>query len=310
MKKILIYRHCSLGDFIVSLPAIKQIKNRIPNSKIYLACSVIKKTGYVKPHFVPIKKGIISEFIYFEKKISSYFNFFKTIKNLKFDMLYYLNEVQSNFKLNRDFVLFSLAGIKNKKGFDKFKYDYEKFNETYYLSKRVNQNIKIEDISFKNIFNINKIKYDKNYITLSLGGKNYLKKWNVNNWIKLVEKINFHFPNLKIKILGSIAEKKISQEICKINKIKIVNMCGKTDIVRLFEIIASSQYHISHDDGTMHIASAFKKKGIAIFGITSEKGRWFPLNFNQKIFYPRKNIDEIKVEEVFDIVYKNLLCFK
>ena len=87
-------------------------------------------------------------------------------------------------------------------------------------------------------------------------------------------------------------------------------MCGKTDIVRLFEIIASSQYHISHDDGTMHIASAFKKKGIAIFGITSEKGRWFPLNFNQKIFYPRKNIDEIKVEEVFDIVYKNLLCFK
>ena len=73
MKKILIYRHCSLGDFIVSLPAIKQIKNKFPNSKIYLACSVIKKTGYVKPHFVPIKKDIISEFIYFANFLRNFF---------------------------------------------------------------------------------------------------------------------------------------------------------------------------------------------------------------------------------------------
>lgn len=87
---------------------------------------------------------------------------------------------------------------------------------------------------------------------------------------------------------------------------KIINLCGNTNIRQLFDIIDSSKYHISHDDGTMHIASTFKKKGIAIFGITSEKGRWFPSNSNQKIFYPKKHINQIKPEKIINFIYRSL----
>ena len=35
MKKILIFRHASLGDFIVSIPAITMIRKKFVNHKIY-----------------------------------------------------------------------------------------------------------------------------------------------------------------------------------------------------------------------------------------------------------------------------------
>ena len=79
-KKILIYRHCSLGDFIVSLPAIKLIRENNPNAIIYLASLVKNEKSYVKPHRIPIREKLINKFIYFEHNILSIFNFFKLVK--------------------------------------------------------------------------------------------------------------------------------------------------------------------------------------------------------------------------------------
>ena len=42
----------------------------------------------------------------------------------------------------------------------------------------------------------------------------------------------------------------------------------------------------------MHVASVYGRPGAAIFGLTAPKGKWFPLNKKQKIFYPIKDINE------------------
>jgi ADP-heptose:LPS heptosyltransferase len=298
MNKILIYRNCSLGDFIVALPAIKLVKKLNPNSKIYFASQKRNVTGYVTPNLVPINKNIIDKFIIFDYKLFSILSFLLKIYNERFDKVYYLNAINSKNKLIRDSLIFKILNIKKKYGFDYQKFNYLKFNETYYLCKRVYKKIQQKDISLSNAI-INKKKNNQKYITLSLGGRHINKKWDIENWKILIKKIISKFPNIKIKIVGSNSEKKISNLITRINKNKINNLCGKTNIDQLFEIIKNSDYHISHDDGTMHIASIFKKKGIAIFGITSEKGRWYPTNYKQKIFYPKKNINEIKSEKIF-----------
>tara|TARA_A100001011_G_scaffold325694_1_gene348826 strand:- start:445 stop:1380 length:936 start_codon:yes stop_codon:yes gene_type:complete len=298
MNKILIYRNCSLGDFIVALPAIKLIKKKNPNSKIFFASQKRNIAGYITPNLVPIKKGIINKFIFYEYKLFSVLSFLFKIYNQRFDKVYYLNEINSKKKLIRDSFIFKFLNIKKRYGFDFEKFNYIKFNETYYLCKRVYKKVQKKNISFSNII-INKKKNDKKYITLSLGGRHVKKKWDVENWKILIKKILSKFPKIQIKIVGSNSEKKTSNLITKIDKSKIINLCGKTNIYQLFEIIKNSNFHISHDDGTMHIASLFKRKGIAIFGITSEKGRWYPTNIKQKIFYPKKNINEIKPEKIF-----------
>ena len=146
----------------------------------------------------------------------------------------------------------------------------------------------------------------KKFITISLGGRNIKKIWEIKNWEILIKKILNHFPNLNIKIVGSKKEKFSSEKICKINKKKIINMCGKTNINTLFNLINHSKYHLSHDDGTMHVASIFEKCGAAIFGITSEKGRWFPSNVKQLIFYPKEDINEINPHKVFKAIFYDL----
>ena len=112
MKKILIYRHCSLGDFIVALPAIKMIKDENPNSKIYLSSSRKKEIGFVTPNLIPLKKKIIDEYIFFDHSFFSILKFLKKIKDKKFDKIYYLNHIESKFRLKRDLLIFTILGIK------------------------------------------------------------------------------------------------------------------------------------------------------------------------------------------------------
>jgi|TARA_B110000285_G_scaffold216900_1_gene264650 ADP-heptose:LPS heptosyltransferase len=308
LKKILIYRNSSLGDFINASPAIKLIKELNPDSKIYFASQKKNTVGFVTPNLIPIKKKFIDQFLFYEYNFLSILFFLIKIFKIKFDKLYYLNEYKFKSKEKRDFLLFKLFRIKKMYGFDKGNFDYSKFNETFYLCKIVKNDISKKEISYSGIFKKNRF-IKKKYITISLGGRNIRKSWNLKYWEFLVNKITKRFPNLNIKIVGSTNELYNANIICKINKNKITSICGKTSINLLFKVINSSSYHISHDDGTMHVASIFNKPGTAIFGITSKKGKWYPMNPKLRIFYPNKNINEIKPNFVFNkIIYdlKNL----
>ena len=50
MKKILIFRHSSLGDFIVGIRAITMVKKKFFNHKIYYLTAGHSAPGAVNPH--------------------------------------------------------------------------------------------------------------------------------------------------------------------------------------------------------------------------------------------------------------------
>ena len=310
--KILIFRVASLGDFIHSTPAIKLIKQNNPDAKIYFASQKKNSEGFVTPNLLPFKKKIIDEFIFYNNNYWSLSFFFIKILRKKFDKLYYLTEFSTKFKEKRDYLFFKMCRIKEMYGFDlkgknteALRANYTKFNETYYLCRTVDKNINPDQISYFDIFDRKKYSKEK-YVTISMGGRNIEKTWQFENWEILIKKIINKFPNLKIKIVGSKNEIDNANKICRINKKQITNMCGKTTVRSLFKLINSSQYHISHDDGTMHVASVYGKRGAVIFGLTAPKGKWFPLNKRQKIFYPKKNINETKPEVIFKKISSDL----
>ena len=310
--KILIFRVSSLGDFIHATPAIKLIRQNNPGAKIYFSSQTKNSIGFVTPDLLPFKKKIIDEFIIYNDNYLSLLFFFIKIFRTKFDKLYYIHEFTTKSREKRDYLFFKLCKIKEMYGFnlkgkktDEERHNYNKFNETYYLCRTVDKDIKYNQISYSDIFQNNFCIKEK-YMTISMGGRNVKKTWKFKNWEILVEKILNNFPHLKIKIVGSKNEIFNANKICKINKNKITNMCGKTKVKSLFKLINSSQYHISHDDGTMHVASVYKKTGAVIFGLTAPKGRWFPLNKKQKIFYPKKDINEFNPDYIFKKIYYDL----
>ena len=60
----------------------------------------------------------------------------------------------------------------------------------------------------------------------------------------------------------------------------------------------------------MHVASACYRPGAVIFGLTASKGKWRTINKSLKFFYPIKNINETKPNQVFRAIFDVLKKFK
>ena len=315
MKKILIFRHSSLGDFIVGIPAITMVKKKFFNHKIYYLTAGHSAPGAVNPHTILSNNKLIDEFIYINKKDRSFIGLIKLIIKLRkyqFARFFYLNETMKVKKFNilRNLLFFSLCKIKKVSGFNLLRYkpNYVEGNESFQIAKRVESNVKRKDIhkAINKAFKIDRHsqnltlkkfipkKYFKNFITVSHGQRNPVKDWGFENWKNLLKSIAIYYPSLKIIIIGTKKEYMRAKRLKKIKPKYIVNLCGKTNIKELIEIIEKSKFHISHDDGTMHVASIFNKKSIAIFSTWAQKLIWFPDNKNLNIFYPKLSVKETK----------------
>lgn len=100
------------------------------------------------------------------------------------------------------------------------------------------------------------------------------KRWYPLYFAKVAQEFANDFD---IVIFGGSNESKICDEIARQlskNGVKFTNLCGKTTIKELCEMIAgiakSGGIFITNDSGPMHIAAAFKTPTIALFGPT----RW------------------------------------
>jgi len=324
MKKILIFRQASLGDFIVGIPAIKIIKKKFPNYKIYYLTNRQTKQGAVNANTILNKNKLINKFIYIDEKDTSFIGLIKLIiklKKYKFSNFFYLNQTEhvSKFIILRNLLFFSFCKIKKMRGFNLliYKPNYMEGNESFHLAKRVDPNIKLEAVHkvINSSYKINKHSQNltlkkflqkkniKRFITISHGQRNSVKDWGLENWKVLLKSITYHYPSLSVIIVGTKVEYQRAKKLQKI-KPTIINLCGKSNIQELIEIIHKSKFHISHDDGTMHVASMFNKKSIAIFSNYLERGRWFPTNSNSIVFYPKISIKKTSPDKILKIFKK------
>jgi len=69
----------------------------------------------------------------------------------------------------------------------------------------------------------------------------------------------------------------------------VYNACGKFSINQSASLVQQARMVISHDTGLMHIAAAFKKKIISLWGNTIPEFGMFP-------YFPDENSRIIQVE--------------
>ena len=110
--------------------------------------------------------------------------------------------------------------------------------------------------------------------------------WKIQNWGILT---NLICKNLKYKIiiLGTNKDLNYCNFLLKQNKICYYPLCGKTNINQLFNIIKYSKFHITNDNGSMHVASLYSKKTLCLFNNHDPLGKWYPANKNAIIIRPK-----------------------
>lgn len=96
------------------------------------------------------------------------------------------------------------------------------------------------------------------------------KRLPVMYWVKMMNLIYAKFPDVSFKIIGTRTEKEICAELYSTVSVPSVrNLCGRTTLIELSEILKSSKCLLCNDSGSMHLANALGVPVFAVFGSTS-----------------------------------------
>ena len=101
------------------------------------------------------------------------------------------------------------------------------------------------------------------YIGLVIGAAHNTKKLPLHKLKELCGKINH-----PIILLGGPEDREIGDQIASVDPIKIYNSCGKFTLNESADLVRRAKVVVTHDTGLMHIAAAFKKPVISIWGNT------------------------------------------
>ena len=255
MKILCINARKGIGDQVLFTSYIQAISKKFKTPVSLLA----KDNSKAKDLFAD--DNHINEIIILEKDMDGVGGMFKLTKDLKkrnFDKIFIFN---SSLRYN---LVARLAGIKSINQYPLFKSkDNIVLSAKIFTEDIINKVVSTEPNLIIKKTNNN---LDKNFKHLCLGvsASGPTKRWDINNYIKLAEKIND-----KIKCKFFIAGGK--NDIDLINKFKNSNVgknsfsFEKMTIKESLQIISDCDLYIGNDTGWAHISVALKVKALTIF---------------------------------------------
>jgi heptosyltransferase-2 len=319
-RNILIIQLWGIGETILTVPAIKSLKQRYKNTAIDVLCtqrnkdvyfgySFISKLNVIKPSLISIKWFVIKNLRKYDividmeeyLNISAIMAFYLGNCTMGYShgarSLVYTKKVDYNDQQHTSKTFFDLVKALGVKGSVK---RLEKLNYTGTDKKIVNLTLKYSKISKKSFI-----------VGIAPGAAESSKSrmWPKQNFAKLIEKIGSKKENVKVILIGAAYEKALNESI--INSIQskrmqnnTINLAGKLTLRQTFYLISKCNVFIGNDSGPMHIAAAMNVKTIGLFGPNLPK-RFAPLNKKSKSIYkkmpcsPCINVHKAQVPECF-----------
>lgn len=266
MKKILIIRFSSIGDIVLTTPVIRCIKEQQPNTEIhYLTKKVFKGILENNPYITKIHtidkdvKEVIKELK--KEKFNLIIDLHNNIRSVQTKTA--LGKRSSTFK-KLNFKKWMLVNFKINKM--PAKHIVDRYIQTVKKLGIVNDNKGIDYfIPEKDVVNISSLplSHQNGYIGFVIGAKHYTKQLPVEKIISVCKKLN-----QPIVLLGGKDDLGKANQIEKGVGSMIYIACGKYNLNQSASLIKQATKIITHDTGLMHIASAFKKEIISIWGNT------------------------------------------
>lgn len=308
----------ALGDTLLSTPAIKSLKKSFPNNKII----AVLKSSYT-PLFNNFK--YIDEIIEYDGKYKNFFTAIFKLRNCSPKTTFILHsngpqDIQLSILSGGEYVLKhpTKSYLKKYLSFDFPKKNQHTIEDRLDLVRKIGGNIIDTKIEIGDILNNQFLEF-KDYIGFQIGAANIYKMWPMDRFIGLAKKLLA--DGEKIIIVGTKNESKLAKKLIdELNNQNIINMCGKTDIVKLANVVNNLKMLITNDTGTMHLAITLQTPTISLFSATNSKGigPYQDSNIHKIIQkdgsfiqkFPKKERNNsamklIEVDEVYE-VYKDL----
>jgi len=279
--KFLIVRFSSIGDIVLTSPVVRCLKQQVKDAEVHFLTK--KSFAAVIQHNTFIDKKI-----YLEEELDE---LIPQLKNEKYDYVIDLHHNLRTLKLKRALGVKSFSF--NKLNIEKWlmvnlkmnrlpdKHIVDRYMETVKSFGVVNDgkglDYFITQEDGKAIERIPKI-FQPGYIAFVIGAKHNTKKLPFEKIVSIIGKI--HKPVLLMggkedfdeaeKILMAVENHSQNQ------KPETYNACGKFSLNESAALVKHAEKVITHDTGLMHIAAAFKKEIISVWGNTIPEFGMYP----------------------------------
>jgi ADP-heptose:LPS heptosyltransferase len=272
--KYLIIRFSSIGDIVLTTPVVRGLKEQVEGARV---------------HYLTKKKflSVIEANPYIDKIHLLDDNFSGLVKELQEENFDYIIDLHRNLRSNR--VRRKLKRI----AFQVDKLNWQKwlmvnFKKNHLPDKhivdRYMETVKLFDVHDdqkgldyfippKTEFASDRYRrfLSKGYIVLAIGANHNTKKMPAQKLQNIIEGI--HAP---VVVMGGKNEYVQGCELEEVDKDRVLNLCGKTTLHQTALIVKDSSLVISHDTGVMHMAAAFRKNILSIWGNTIPEFGMYP----------------------------------
>jgi len=265
--RLLFIRFSSIGDIVLTSPAIRCAKMQIPGVEIHFLTKLsMKDLVIANPyiHSVHCLEDTIEATV-------------APLKKIQFDYIIDLHHNQRTWRIKRALGVQAYSYKKlsilkwllalTKINFLPNSHVCERYLQTL-LPLGVKNDSKgldyfIPDSNFS-IEHILPTVFNDGYTALVIGASYKTKKMPIEKWLALVEKING-----PVVVVGDKEDYKNGQMLVNAFPEKVFNACGNYSLNESALFIKKSQLVISHDTGFLHVAVAFNKPTITIWGATN-----------------------------------------
>jgi heptosyltransferase-2 len=326
--KFLIIRFSSIGDIVLTTPVIRCLKKQVPGAEVHF----LTKDAF---------RSVVEHNPYIDRLHVLAHSWELMIHELKEENYDYIIDLHHNVRTLR------VKKELGKKSFSFHKLNVEKYIYTSiklnilpkvhivdrYLATLKSFNVKNDEagldyfISEKEETHKHDIpaSHHAGYIACVIGAAHGTKKWPVNKWKEFAAKMNH-----PLVLLGGKEDADNGKEIASVDTVKVYNACGKFSINESADLVRKAKLVVTHDTGLMHIAAAYKKPVISLWGNTVPSFGMYPYYGNSdsrgiiiqvnklwcrpcsKIGYDKcplghfKCMQQIEVDTVLDAVKKRL----
>lgn len=263
--KILIIRFSSIGDIIYTTPVIRCIKQQLKGAEVHFLTRD-------KFRFIVDNNPYIDRLILLKPSLS------ETISDLKKENYDYIIDLHNSLRS---------TVVKLRLGIKSFTYKKERIKKWLAVRYKINlvkpvhlvdryletvktlgviNDHKPVDYYFNHDYDITKLlppSHSKKYVAFIIGATHYTKRMPNEKIIELCGKIN-----LPIVLLGGTDVEKNALIIEQSGLTNIYNACGKLTFDESAFLVKSADNIIGFDTGLTHVAEAFNKPIVSIWGST------------------------------------------
>jgi ADP-heptose:LPS heptosyltransferase len=134
------------------------------------------------------------------------------------------------------------------------------------------------------------------YVACVIGGSYATKQLPASKWIEFCA-----LSNYPIILLGGAEDRTLGDSIAQEFPVRVYNACGKFSLNESAYLISKARVVVSNDTGLMHVAAAYQKPIVSLWGNTSPEMGMYP-------YFDYNNVQERQSSKVIFLENKDLHC--